>query len=141
MPAVQIDFNRAAAGRRALWVLLLGATLVVSSGILPALGLAALALVLALGSRCRRRATAGVLHFDGRNWWLRGENRRDEILCLAAAGYCNACLVSLRLVGERRECSLLVWRWQLDRESWRRLRLAARYGVNTVSTASAAISG
>lgn len=95
------------------------------------------------------RLHACTYYFDGEHWWctstLSGDVSSrfdgDKSLEASGPGYAGPLLVVRPLARSQQGCVLMVWRWQCNRESWRRLQLAIRYGVNTVSTATSARSG
>jgi hypothetical protein len=65
----------------------------------------------------------------------------ERSLDVTAPGYSGPLCQSVLLACARHRYRLLLWRWQCDRETWRRLTLAIRYGDSMVSTGSADISG
>jgi len=91
--------------------------------------------------------------FDGRQWWLQRWLRPDgatveqddtvaqRALDVVTSGYSGPLCQSVLLADARRRYRLLLWRWQCDKETWRRLTLAIRYGDSIVSTGSADIPG
>jgi hypothetical protein len=139
LPAVQLDLHYCFRARLCCWGLFLVTVLALGGLGLPLLAACCLALLqLAL---FRWRLPSGTLRFDGRHWWLSAPGRVAEKLLLHGRGYTgDACLAGV-FCGESRDCSLFLWRFQVDRESWRRLQLALRYGVSTVSTAPGARPG
>ncbi len=76
--------------------------------------------------------------FDGRHWY-----RCDGKPALLVAAYCSTLWLAAILRVDDRCCRCLLWRGQCDRETWRRLRLALRYGTgdSTVSPAAGSSSG
>ncbi len=137
LPAVRLDLIYSFRARLRLWVLILVPLLLLGGPVsLPAVLLAALDLAV-----FRWRLPLGSVCFDGCRWWLRVRGRPDQLLVMPGHAYTGGYCLAVALVGDTARLQLLLFRGQVDRECWRRLLLALRYGVSTVSSADAARSG
>ena len=143
LPAVRLELCHCYRARRRLWLLLQSAVLplLVLGGFPPWLIGAGICLPAADLLRCRLRLPMADVRFDGRHWWLVAAGQGESRLRLDAVGYCSPALLAASLSGGGQSHALLLWRAQVGTETWRRLCLALRYGVSTVSTASGARSG
>lgn len=143
LPAARLELHRCFRARLYLWLALQCACLpLLLFGRISRLWLAAAAaLALADLLRARWHLPVADLRFDGRTWWLVAAGRSDQRLQPVGPAYWSGSLLATRLRGAGGTYRLLLWRLQVDAETWRRLSLALRYGVSTVSTGSAARPG